>query len=887
MEFTIHLYGYAQHMFNTLNAIAMFRNSTLYPAAINTMALMVTMYYAISMAGSRSEGEWRQYAMKILGMIVLINALLLPVSSMTIVDHVEKKPMIKVDHIPLAFALPIGLIEQLGYLLTVGFEQAFSVVNGRSSFNYHDHGTAFGARLSKEVMQSSIRNPHFTLNMKNFIERCVIVPAMIGSSFTKEELVSTKDMWKLVSENAGTLRRTPMVYNDGKRYFPSPTCKEAVPYFEKAMQQASDTDIIGAIAKKFRLSVGAGASSQMSMNSLLQTQIKALYPGSSGSVSEIIKHNIMINSLNSHRSAKYPAVKAQLQHEAAGLLSGEMASRVLTGSLGVFKNLIYGSFIFIMPLMLLAGGMAKYRGWITICLSLQLWPPLFAMLNMMIDTAYDPAHIVSYSAWSTELEQMDSIASIAANLTLLIPILAVYVTRMGEGGFLHIAGSLMAASQNAVGSAASEQASGGQNYDNSSVGNSNRNNVNENKFDDSRQFVSGTNSGINPDGSMQKTLPNGNVITVGGAAVTSSVGEASYSEGSGINTALNKGLSDEIQATQSESASLSDGKEKLVSMQASAMTSIAESTRTDGGYNIDQNTDEGKELVKVFGEVDRMTESSEKTWRQNVTAYIRANATVPFGGKIASLFGINIGGGVEASSDISNQDTKSTAHESSESIDTRNSTSESLRKGNHSSWLESNGVDKTQQEHMSKIDNNNRRLEKSIAAHKDKTDRYHNSIDHVRNNSLEYRKDMTQDVVGAYKKQYNVGDREAAREVLSGSQRSQDVFHQLSGEKANEILQRVNAGREGIDNSTKVSDFHNRNKEKLDSFGANNSALDDFKAKHQMSDQSHAQQRLDDAKNQFTTPIRPKQKAYNADSEDYVERVLQDFDPNNDKEKVD
>lgn len=70
----------------------------------------------------------------------------------------------------------------------------------------------------------------------------------------------------------------------------------------------------------------------------------------------------------------------------------------------------------------------------------------------MIDTAYEPAHIVSYSSWSTAVKQMDSIASVAANLTLLIPFLAVYVTRMSEGGFLHLAGSIMATAQSAGGS---------------------------------------------------------------------------------------------------------------------------------------------------------------------------------------------------------------------------------------------------------------------------------------------------------------------------------------------------------------------------------------------------------------------------------------------------
>lgn len=825
MEFTIHLYGYAYHMFNTLNAIAMFRNSNLYPATINTMALMVSAYYALRMAGSRAEGEWRQYLMKVAGMVLLINALLLPKASVNIKDHVEKH-FWRVDNIPLAFALPIGMVEQMGHLITIGFEQAFSAVDGRSAFNYYHHGTAFGARLAQEVMQVHVRNPEFTSNMKGFIERCVIMPAMIGQQFTKEELVATKDMWGLVSKNAGTFTRTPMTI-DGVRQFPSPTCKQAVPYFEKIMTRSGKADITG-ISIKLR-APGAAVKynpGHLDMNAALTSQISALYNDETP-VADILKHNMMINALNNYRAAKYPAVKAQLQHEAAGFLSGDMAERVLTGLLTVFKNLVYGSFIFVMPLMLLAGGMSKYRGWITICLSLQLWPPLLAMLNMMIDTAYDPAHIVSYSAWATETKRMDSIASMAANLTLLIPILAVYVTRMGEGGFLHIAGSLMAANQNAVAAGAAEQASGGRSYDNDSINNSNQNNVNENKYDNSRQFVTCVNSGINSDGSMEKILPNGNVITVAGAGTTSSVGEASYRASEGISTSLHEGRREEVQMMNSELASLSKTKESLLSQEASALHSIAENTRTDKGLNIDTSTDEAKEVVKSINAIDRMTEGNDYTWQQNAEAYLKSNVTV--GGQIAKFFGLDIGAGGELRASNTSQQQNSSSSEISQDLNTADRNSINTRSSEHSALLESMGVDKTQQNSMRETHNEATRLEQSISTHKDNIQGYNKAIDHVENHNAEYSKDMTQDVINAYKKSYGVGDREASRTVLNGEDSAQKIFRQISGDKANNILQQVRSAGTELNSSNNVSDFMNRNQDAVqNNVGSSDGAVSKF-----------------------------------------------------------
>ena len=145
------------------------------------------------------------------------------------------------------------------------------------------------------------------------------------------------------------------------------------------MAASGKADITGMSIKLRTPGADAGYNpSHITMNNALTGQISALYRDET-SVADILKHNMMINALNDYRAAKYPAVKAQLQHEATGFLSGDMADRVLTGLQSVFKNLLYGSFIFVMPLILLAGGMSKYRGWITICLSLQLWPPLFEM----------------------------------------------------------------------------------------------------------------------------------------------------------------------------------------------------------------------------------------------------------------------------------------------------------------------------------------------------------------------------------------------------------------------------------------------------------------------------------------------------------------------------
>ena len=811
MDLTIHAYGYGETIGHALQALAMIRNSMLYPTMINTIALMLGVYYSWQMAASRVEGEWRQYLAKVGGMIILINCLLLPKTSMNVKDHVEKQFWV-VDNIPLAFALPVGIVENVGHLVTMSFEQAFSLVGGRASFNYYNHGTVFGARLAKEVMQAQVRNPEYVSNMKDFIERCVILPAMIGEQFTKEELVATKDMWGLVSSRAGTFTRTPMTIY-GIRQSPSPTCKEAVPYFEKIMSDSGLGDITQ-FSWKFK-GVGNGTVYNLGFHQLndnLQRQINALYNDET-KVEEILKHNMMINALNEYRSGQYSYVKAQLAHEAGGLMSGDLAERLLTGALATMKTMVYGSFIFLVPLMIMSGGFEKYKWWIMTCLSLQLWPALFAMMNMMIDYAYEPAKIVSYSGWSTEIKKFDSMASIAAHMTLLIPFLAVWVTNMAQGSFTHLAGSVLSTASSAVSMGSSAQASGGRNHDNEAMNNSSRDNVNANKYDTGMQYVARTSNTMQSDGSMQKILPNGNVVSVGGAGTTSSTGESSYRESEGISTALQTGLRAEMQEASSTSANYVMSKESLVSKEASALTTIAENTRTDSGYNIDTSTDEGRDLVKTLNTIDRITENNDYSWRQNAEAHLKSDFTL--GGQVAKFFGANISGGTNIGAENASSQLDGQAFDINEETGTTGKSGISTKTSEHSAWLESKGVDKNQQQSMRESFTETKRLEQAKSMHQDKIDSYNKAIDHTRTSGSEYSKDMYQEVIGGYKQRFNCSDADAQKAVSQGTVEAKEVFRTISGGRADAILNRIDKDKNSFNNPSAVEDFQKEYEDKV------------------------------------------------------------------------
>ena len=337
------------------------------------------------------------------------------------------------------------------------------------------------------------------------------------------------------------------------------------------------------------------------------------------------------------------------------------------------------------------------------------------------------------------------------------------------------------------------------------------------------------------------------MITTGGAGSTSSVGEASYHKGEGEVAAQHEGIRKETQVMKSESVALSKSQESTARQEASAAVTIANNTRTDSGYNIDTSTQEGKELHKGLNKIDAMSKSNGYSWQQNAEAY--AKADLALGGGFAKALGIDVGGGGKISaSNLSDQSDSSSASINNETnVSERNGVSSNSSK--HSAYLESVGVDKTQQTSMNESFSETTRLENSVGVHKDNLDARNQALDYSKSNSSDFNKDMTQDVIEAYKKQYGASDAMAAKEVLSGSPTAKAVWKQISTNNANELLQQVRASGATIDKSTSIDDFKEENKGAINKNpGGDGGSVNKFANNNGMQNKDKAAQDIEETK---------------------------------------
>jgi hypothetical protein len=824
IDLIIYTYGYHEALYNVLQAIAMFRNSQFFTTLINAVCLLVGMYYAVRMSYSQSHSHWRMYLMKAFGMLVLVNSLLLPTTNMILKDQVTKK-ISTIDHIPLAFALPIGLMEDFGHLLTIGFEQALAPIEAAVNpddpmFSYYHYGMLFGARLKKEVSQARIKNPEFVENMHNFIKQCVVLPAMIGYQFTPEQLLNSKNIWGLVSKKAGTLTRLDMRIGSDRSTM---NCREAVSYFENYFAEESNR----IIAKNQNTEFGMARTSstfnvpQSGLAKVFEKNVKVLYGGTESALN-ILKQQMMINSLSDYTSGSYAVSRARQQQESSWLLSSDIASLYLPMVLAVAKCIFYAAFIFLAPMLVLGGGMTRYMGYLTMVASLQLWPSLNAIINMILGTysnlTIGSDKLISFSAASTIGNHVDTIVTVAAGLQLVIPFLAFALMQGGVGGIMHLAGSVIGGMQSTAGAIGAEKVSGNRSFDNISEGTSSRNIKSANKTDHNMQYFDGVNGWNNGDGSMARQNPDGRVVYSGGAGITDSSGGASFRMEDSRQSQVTQGLQQSESMHSQNMKSYSESESEAFSKQANYLSQIAQQDAKSKNVNYEEMGEQGKALQQAVSYAQHLHGQHNYTWDQAAEAAVKASASA--GGKI---FGV--GGSVSADGSVSAKNASNQSVGKNTQLGRDHNTSANysnlVKALSSESFAETNHFDQSMSKDVRSSYEQMKKSEFAVSQSQQQVEDWHKAKSVVDSQGASSSKEMTEELTNRCMVEWGTNDKQAVyKEVQRRSPDVMKVWGKMQQEDGHvqKLVSDIGAGRNrvsGGEADNKMDNFVKEHKGKI------------------------------------------------------------------------
>jgi conjugal transfer mating pair stabilization protein TraG len=398
----IYAYQNAASLFGVFNAAAAIHASGDYASAVAAVAFcgFAAALIAYAFAPEKLQG-WKWLAT----VALVFSVLILPKVTVGIVDKTGGAPVQVVDNVPFGAALLGSLTSTIGHTLTGLFETAFQVIPGDgalpSELSYEQNGLMFGNRLIRETGGVVFQDPDFRTDLINFIHNCTTYDLLDGT-ISPEVFSTSDDVWSLMG-TPNPARFTPLTNTTGTTI---DTCPNAYQNLSGRIP-AQISRIQGQLAFQLNPTLPGTAAASVIAGQIQQAYLKNNIASASETAADLIRQNAVLNAIAdtgqiAGQKVNDPAAmvlavgraQAIAQQNASWINAGKVAEQALPVFRNVIEALTYALFPLFVLLLLLTSGresLLALKGYAAILIWIQLWPPLYAVLNYMasIYAAYD------------------------------------------------------------------------------------------------------------------------------------------------------------------------------------------------------------------------------------------------------------------------------------------------------------------------------------------------------------------------------------------------------------------------------------------------------------------------------------------------------------------
>ncbi|MCB2020387.1 MAG: conjugal transfer protein TraG N-terminal domain-containing protein [Burkholderiaceae bacterium] len=400
----IYAYQNADSLFGIFNAAAAIHASSDYAAALAAVAFcgFVAALLAYAFAPEKLQG-WKWLAT----VLLVFGILIVPKVTVGVVDKTGGSAVRVVDNVPFGVAVLGSLTSTIGHTLTELFETAFQVIPGVGSlpaeFTYEQHGLMFGNRLIRDTGKVVFQDPNFRTDLINYIHNCTMYD-LVDGTLDPAAFSASADVWALMATpnpaRFSTLTGGGAVNVD--------TCPNVYTSLNGRLP-AQLTRIQGQLAFALNPTLPAATAASVIAGQIQQAYLKNSIADAAATAADLIRQNAVINAINDTSSiigqkVNDPAAmvlavgraQATAQQNATWLNYGKVAEQALPVFRNVIEAVTYALFPLLVLLLLLTSGretMIAFKGYAAILIWIQLWPPLYAVLNYMasVYAAYDLA----------------------------------------------------------------------------------------------------------------------------------------------------------------------------------------------------------------------------------------------------------------------------------------------------------------------------------------------------------------------------------------------------------------------------------------------------------------------------------------------------------------
>ena len=443
---------------------------------IFTISTLVVMIEIVWTARFKATG-------RLFTIIILMNGAILTTTDVTITDRVNAANDSLVADVPAGLAAPLALSTAIGDWATGAFETVFAMPN---DLRYRSNGLLFASRIVEATTQFEITDSRMANNLAEFAQGCIYYGIM-ANWFSLDTVMESGNIW--ASLPAASFGNAIFVnYEDAAGNVTMQGCKSVRALIEVDWAAAIDqmNSVYG--QRLFPQYAEADAKARL-LSSVPQSY--AFMAGIASNAADIVRQNAMVNSMRRSftnlannagapgAAQDYALAQAEAQQRTTYSTLGAMAGRMMSLFSNVLETLIYGIFpiAFIFILIALMQGKAILM-FLKLLFWLQLWPPMFAVLNFAMAsyaaeattaaamTAGGGASVLNMMTYTGMRAVNSDMSAMAGYLSWMIPMFS-WAIVSGSG----FAAAQMAASLGSVAQSSGSSAAGAVSSGNVSLGN--------------------------------------------------------------------------------------------------------------------------------------------------------------------------------------------------------------------------------------------------------------------------------------------------------------------------------------------------------------------------------------------------------------------------------
>ncbi len=455
------------------------------------LIFLLGMIIVIAMGAVKSEGR---PAIAYFACAVLFwGVAVVPKVTISIQD-IRSETVYTVDNVPLGIGVFGSMANRAGYWLSRLSEDAFAPVDVA---RFSKFGAVYPERILEVLQSVGPVTVEGMSTVKAVVAGC-IVPELLTDQTKAARLVRSTDIWKDVSA-AGWVnpaRLTALPNGEVKK------CPDALKYADEVLRTVE--------LPALKLMLGAKLAPDHAAPEAVVTtalpQAEELLLNLSRTMDASLKHSLMLSAIpeaaaGSAAGKDDPLSAAVGLAKAQGNLASEINYRTMAkiaqDALPKIRNalefIVIGAFPIIVLMALVSGSAmgSIVRSYVTLLVTIQIWPALSSIVNYLMIT-YDahPFGVIASQFGGNSLQAAALIRetgatsqAMAGALMCAVPVIAYALVRAGDVAVGQLVGGLTAPAQSAASSQGASLAAGNVSQGNVQLSNVQSNNTSANKFD--------------------------------------------------------------------------------------------------------------------------------------------------------------------------------------------------------------------------------------------------------------------------------------------------------------------------------------------------------------------------------------------------------------------